>query len=452
VSTGGGREYRDEVLGNALRQLEVPEHRQSFHADLRRLLAEERIARRRFRGAPKRVNRARLAVALVAALVAVLIMAIGIPLVEHSSRLGGPQPVDAALIKAKVRLALGTMRNLRGILVYDGPRKDDEKRWRFTLTAQGDFELDGPGRGEWMAYDASAGIARAAQRSESLGGVGPLFYSERRGLAPGLPDPGPPSWLIPTEMGAFVRALLAADDPRVRVTVYESRPAWTLGVDTVPNAIVPEFTGDRFQITVDQESGMPVRVVERKAGAVIRELRIEDLAVNVKLAPGAFEHAFPAGAEVARMDEGFERVGLDKVGGIVGYQPLVPHWLPDGYKLAEVAVARKSGPTGAEGGNPASRSVVSLSYRRGFDQVLVTTRIAAGGPWSDPLATGEGYVDRPERVVLEAGALAGRPAELLLEPRGIPHLWTRSDALVVTVSGALGKAELLRVAESLERR
>jgi hypothetical protein len=445
VSTGGGREYRDDVLGDALRQLEVPEHRPSFHADLQRLLAEERNARRRFRRAPKRVNRARLAVALVAAAVAALIIAIGIPRGEHST-------ADAALIKAKVRLALSTMRNLEGILVYDGPRKDDEKRWRFALTAQGDFELDGPRRDEWMTYDASAGIARAAQRSESLGGVGPLFYSERRGLAPGLPDPAPPSWLIPTEVGAFVRALLAADDPRVRETVYGGRPAWTLSVDTVPNAIVPEFTGDRFQLTVDQESGMPVRVVELKGGAVLKELRIEDLAVNQKLAPGSFEHPFPAGAEVARMDEGFERVGLDQVDGVVGYRPLVPRWLPDGYKLAEVAVAPKSEPTGAEGGNPASRSVVSLSYRRGLDQVLVTTRSAAGGPWSDPLATGEGYVDRPERVVLEAGTLTGHPAELVLEPRGIPHLWTRSDALVVTVSGALGNAELLRVAESLERQ
>jgi hypothetical protein len=433
------------MLGDALRQLEVPEHRPSFHADLGRLLAEERIAGRRFRRAPKRVNRARLAVALVAAAAAALIIAIGIPRGEHST-------ADAALIKEKVRLALGTMRNLQGILVYDGPRKDDERRWRFTLTAEGDFELGGPRRHEWMAYDASARIARAAQRSESLGGVGPLFYSERRGLAPGLPDPGPPSWLIPTEMGAFVRALLAADDPRVRVTVYEGRPAWTLSVDTVPNAIVPEFTGDRFQITVDQESGMPVRVIERKGGAVIRELRIEDLGVNVKLAPGSFEHPFPAGAEVARMDEGFERVGLDKVEGIVGYQPLVPSWLPDGYKLAEVAVARRSAPTGAEGGNPASRSVVSLSYRRGLDQVLVTTRSAAGGQWSDPLATGEGFLDRPERLVLEAGALARHPAELLLDPRGIPHLWTQTDALVVTVGGALGRAELLRVTESLERR
>jgi hypothetical protein len=344
------------------------------------------------------------------------------------------------------------MRNLQGILVYDGPRKEDEKRWRFALTAEGDFELDGPRRNEWTTYDTSAGIARAAQRSESLGGVGPLFYSERRGLAPGLPDPAPPSWLIPTEVSAFVRALLAADDPRVRETVYGGRPTWTLSVDTVPNPIVPEFTGDRFQITVDQETGMPVRVVELKGGAVLKELRIEHLAVNQKLAPGALEHAFPTGAEVARMDEGFQRVGLDQVDGVIGYRPLVPSWLPDGYKLAEVAVARKSSPTGAEGGNPPSRSVVSLSYRRGFDQVLVTTRSAAGGPWSDPLATGEGFVDRPERVVLKAGALAGHPAELLLEPRGTPHLWTQTDVLVVTVSGALGKAELLRVAGSLERR
>ena len=31
--------------------------------------------------------------------------------------------------------------------------------------------------------------------------------------------------------------------------------------------------------------------------------------------------------------------------------------------------------TGAEAGNPPSTDVVSLSFRRGFDQILVTTRL-----------------------------------------------------------------------------
>jgi hypothetical protein len=96
--------------------------------------------------------------------------------------------------------------------------------------------------------------------------------------------------------------------------------------------------------------------------------------------------------------------------------------------------------------------VVSLSYRRGLDQFLVTTRLRGGGAWSDPLATGEGFVDHPDRVTLARGALAGVGAELLIVPRGIPHLWALRDRLVVTIGGDLTRAELLHVGESLQSR
>jgi hypothetical protein len=387
----------------------------------------------------------------VAALVAAAVVAIGIPKTEHSPSIGGPEPATAAAIKARVRAALIEMRSLGGDLVFDGPKKGDEKRWRFTLTAKGDFDLVGPTPRERITYDASTGVARSAQRSESLGG-GPVFYAERRGVAPGLPDPPPPTWLVPTELQAYVQALLAADDPSVRETTYDGRPAWILAVQTVPNAIVPEFSGDRLDVTVDQASGMPVRVVETKKGSFLRELRIEGLEVNADVPPGTFDLAFPPGAEVSRVDEGFRRVRLGEARAIVGYAPLVPRWLPTGYELAEVAVATEGQPTGTEGGNPVSRNVVSLSYRRGFDQVLVTTRSAQGGPWNDPLATGEGFVDAPDRLVLGRGALAGGRAEVLLAPRGIPHLWAQTDDLIVTVSGALSRSDLIRVAESLEKR
>lgn len=448
----GSTEYRDEILGAALRELEVPEHRPDFHDELRRRLADEPVTPLRPARKPRRrLNRRRVALALVAAAVAAAVVAIGIPRGgEESDRLGGPAVASAAEIKAKVRSAFDTMRNLSGELVSDGPQKGDKLRWHFAVTAKGDFALTGPARGERMTYDASTGVARSALRSESLGGR-PLFYAERTGVAPGLPDPAPPSSFGLTEFQAYVDALLAAQDPRVRETTYEGRPAWVLAVDAVPNAISP-VSGDRFDITVDQKSGMPVHVLETKTGNFVNELTILDLTVNADLPPGTFRLDFPAGAEVSHVDEGFERVPLDDVEGRVGYAPLVPGWVPDGYELAEVAVAREGQPTGTEGGNPVSQMVVSLSYRRGLDQFLVTTRLNGGGPWSDPLATGEGFVDEPEHVALEGGALDGRSAELLVVPRGIPHLWTQTDALVVTVGGALGRAELLRVAESLEAR
>src|SRR4029453_3282378 len=150
------------------------------------------------------------------------------------------------------------------------------------------------------------------------------------------------------------------------------------------NAIVPDFSGDRLEITVDRETGIPVTVLETNDGVFWRETRIEDLVVNAHLSPDTFRLEFPPGAEVMRSDDGFERVDLGDIAGIVGYAPLAPAQVPDGYELAEVAVARESAPTGSEAGNPPSRMVVSLSYRRGLDQFLVTTRLARVPPEGEP--------------------------------------------------------------------
>jgi outer membrane lipoprotein-sorting protein len=457
--------YRDDELGAALRELEVPEHRPSFHAELHRRLADERFARAAVEGRSPRVRPMRLRwglrVAILVAVVAVVVVAIGIPRTERTPRIAGPEVATAAEIKAQVQAALAAMRNLSGTVVSDGPEAGDEQRFRFTLATEGDFRLIGPTAEEVIAYDASRGVTRSVQRSESAGGD-TFFYAVRRGVAPGRPDLGAPTWTIPDEFGAFVRALLAAEDPRVREIVYQARPAWRLDIDVVPNAIVPDSSADHLEITVDRETGIPVRVLETNDGAFWREIRIEDLVVNADLPPDTFRLEFPPGAEVLQSDDGFRRVELDEVAGIVGYAPLVPAWIPDGYELAEVAVAREAAATGSEAANPSSRMVVSLSYRRGLDQFLVTTRLARvraeGEPelpltklWGDPLASGEGILDRSERLTIRQGALEGEEAELVLSPRGIPHLWTLTDALVVTVGGDLSRAELVQVTESLTR-
>jgi hypothetical protein len=343
------------------------------------------------------------------------------------------------------------MRDLRGVLVATEATRGTTERWRFVLDAAGDVRLEGPGEGEVVTYDSSTGVARSIQHSASMGGSA-LFYAERTGVAPGPPDLGPPSWLIPEQLGAYVRAALASRDPGVREVTYEGRAAWRLDVHTVPNAVAPELSGDELQVTVDRRTGMPVLVIERKQGKVLRTLRLEQLAVDTAPAAGAFRAQFPAGVEVMRSDDGFRRVSLSEAAHLVGYRPLVPDWVPAGYELAEVAVARESAPTGKEGGNPQSHGVVSLSYRRGLDQFLVTTRLRGSGTWSDPLASGEGFIDHPERVDVATGALAGSDVELVVSPRALPHIWALTHGLVVTVGGDLSRAELTRVAESLRAR
>jgi hypothetical protein len=442
-------EYRDTELGAALSELDAPEHRPEFHRDLRRRLAAERSAVPHTATLRRRLRWAVPAAAVAAA--AIALVAVGIPRTQRTPGIAGPQAASAAVVKSHLRTALTTMRNLSGVLVASGPAQGATKRWRFVLDAAGDVRLEGPAAGDVIAYDASTGVVRSAQHSASLGGP-TLFYAEREGVAPGPPDQGPPTWILPEELGAYVRATLAANAPGVREIAYQGRPAWQLDVATVPNAIAPELSGDRFQITVDRQTGMPVRVVERKDGSLLRTLRIEQLAVDRSLPSDTFRLHFPAGAEVARSDDGFRRVELGRVAQSVGYRPLVPSWTPEGYRLAAVAVARESAPTGREGGNPPSRMVVSVSYRRGIDQFLVTTRLRGSGSWSDPLASPEGFVDRPQPVTFDSGALAGHEAQAVVSPRSEPHLWAQTDELVVTVGGDLSRAELTRVAGSLGSR
>jgi len=61
-------------------------------------------------------------------------------------------------------------------------------------------------------------------------------------------------------------------------------------------------------------------------------------------------------------------------------------------------------------------------------------------------------VDEPELFVIDGGALAGADAELVVSPRGTPHVWAIDDELVVTVAGDASADELRRMAESFSVR
>jgi hypothetical protein len=136
-------------------------------------------------------------------------------------------------------------------------------------------------------------------------------------------------------------------------------------------------------------------------------------------------------------------VTSDQAAAIAGYRPVLPTDLPPGFEPTEVTAAAQGRPTGTEGGNPPAAGVVSVAYRRGFDQIVVSTRMTGEldtcGPqstsacWYDPLASGEGFLDAPEAFVVGGGALAGAKAELLVSARGTPHCgrsttdwWSRS--------------------------
>jgi hypothetical protein len=444
---------RDEVLGMALRELDVPEHRPDFHARLHYLLGEEH--RRRLADARRRVRVRRRRIAWGVRLAAAAAMVAAIAVAGLDGTKTAPEAASWVQVRARVSGGLSSARTMSGEIAVrskDPLTGTSSSRWAFGLTAKGDFRLRQTDGKNDLAYDAAHGVERSLNESASIQDASTLFASERKGLAPGRPDPGPSDSILGRDLGAVVRALLAADDARVEETVYEGRPAWHVEVPVPANLVYPD--ADRFDITVDQETGVPVHVIAYLHGRARSELRVEKLAVDSKLGASAFTVPFPRGTHVESADAGFRHYRLDQVRDEVDYPPLVPSIVPAGYRREEVAVARRSLPTGVEGGNPESRNVVSLSYRRGLDQFIVTTRLrhVSGyrDEWSDPLATGEGFRDEPQKIMLQAGELSGLTADLLIVPRNVPHLWVLTNQLVITVSGDLTRAELIAVAQSLE--
>jgi hypothetical protein len=430
---------RDERLGTVLRELEVPDHRPGFERELRRRLEEQRRPRRLRSLA---IPAAGLAAAVTVAVVVLLL--VGLP---KSGT--GPSTALAARVKAKVAERFSSGETLSGRIVYrtSGLRGPSVSRALFAMDFLGNLRVQDLQTHAVAVYEATLGVERSLSTSASSPGT-TLFAAERRGVAPGGPDGGPSDAFFQRQLTSFARSLLAEPDPRVRATSYNGREAWLADIAVSPNRLSPDY--DRLAITIDAATGVPVHVVATLAGKVRSELLVEELAVDTRLPGGVFALQFPPGKEVLHEDDGFRRVDLADAAARLGYEPLVPQATPAGYRFDTAAVAQLSRAASAAVANPPSRKVFSLSYRRGFEQLVVTTRLrrSGSGRWHDPLGV-QGVPLRAERMTLHGGALNGASAQVVVDPRAVPHLWALTDKLVVTVSGDLSRDELLDVAGSL---
>jgi len=466
---------RDELLGQELRRLPVPDHGPEFFARLALRLDQEPAAARPRRRRGPGWQAPPMFLGLAAAAVALIVFAASTLVTRDGSSPVRQLPPDTQLIsatevRARVSTALSSLRSLSGEVTIEcevgfgdcfppdaGGRTS--LRWSFVTTAAGDERITGIGRRDDVAYSA----ARREQRVLTDGRPAAQIISN---LPPGPPDQAARQSVLRRDVASVVRAFLSTtDDVPVAEVIEQDRPAWRLSTAVTPNKLAgPGGSGDRLDVVVDRETGFPLRVTETLAGRFLTEVRLSNLVVDGAVDPASFTIDIPAGLTPFRQDVGFRSVGLPQVQAAVGYRPVLPaaESLPPGYQLAEVTVATQAQATGAEGANPQSRNVVSVAYRRGFDRIVVTTRSTGTARrcsttlpgsdsttcWADPLASGEGFVDQPERFTVGAGALAGAQAELVLSPRGVPHVWTLDTRLVVTVAGDAGAEELRRMAES----
>ena len=455
---------RDDRVGAELRGLDVPDHGPEFFAHLEERLAQEPPAGRRRRPPTMLLGGAAAAVLLA-------VVAASVVLTGDGSTPLRPSPSDTRLISAsevrsRVSTALSSLRSLSGevaiecaIPVGDCLPPDaggrSTLRWSFVTTAAGDERVTGIGRQDDVAYSAARREQRVLTDSRPAAQV-------VTNLPPGPPDQAARPSVLRRNVASVVRAFLTTTgEVPVTEVIEQGRPAWRLVTPVGPNKLAgPGNSGDQLEVIVDQDTGFPLRVTETLTGRFLHEVRLSNLIVDGPVDPGSFTIEFPAGAQPFRQDAGFRAVPLSQVRAAVGYQPVLPavESLPPGFQLADVTVATSAQGTGSEGANPQSRNVVSVAYRRGFDRIVVTTRstgtarrctaTSTATCWADPLASGEGFRDEPERFTVAAGALAGAQAELVLSARGVPHVWTIDNRLVVTVAGDATGEELRRIAES----
>jgi hypothetical protein len=468
VSADGPGE-RDERLGAALRRLDVPDHGPDFYPRLMARLEEEAARhpgssrRPRWTG-PYMLTAIAAAVVVVALATTTILRGDGGPPPDN-----GPELITASVVRSRVAGALASLETLRGeitiecaISVFSCSPPDEGGRttehWSFVTTAAGDERITGIGSAADTAYNSVTRTQREINEFRD----GPRGQ-EITNISAGPPD-GYRTSLLRREVGSVVRAFVTdTSDVPVTDTVEQGRPAWRLVTPVVVNKLAgPGGSGNQLEVIVDQQSGFPLRVTESLDGQFLQEIRLSNLVTDEPVDPSTFTFDFPPAMEVFHQDAGFQRVTVDQAAAIVGYRPVLPTDLPAGFEMTEITATAQGGGTGMEGMNPPAAGVVSVGYSRGFDRIVVSTRMSGDASacqprsavtcWGDPLSSGEGNTDVPEPFVVGRGALAGASAELVLSARGTPHVWSVDDRLVVTISGDASGDELRRMAESFSPR
>jgi hypothetical protein len=302
------------------------------------------------------------------------------------------------------------------------------------------------------AYDAALGTRRRLQIAPGFGSV----VQDEANVAIGPPDATPPELPLSQAMNTVFRAVLAAPaGATVTDETRDDRPVRVIDTPIPP----PSNPGpDRARLAVDPDTNLPVAVSFLVGDQPWNDIRVDNLAVDTPLGAENFVVPAPGNAEVTQVDGGFRRVASPaEATAASGYAASVPAYIPDGFKLAEVAVAGQAqspgvlNPDGTQAAPQAAQGVIVLSYRRGFEQMLVTTRKGVtpiSAQWTDPFGTTPGVEGRP--LELDSGRFDGVTVESIQAQPAVPHLWGATDELVFTVSGALPADELTRIANSLD--
>ena len=536
----------------------APEHLPGFAATLASTLDEtDREMGRRTRRTVWRhwrevLARRRLRLAVAAALTLLVLVAatLGVPsgmrLFEglfDGSRvqpvLLGPEPAQAEPVAEVVRIAQRALRSARFVsgdfAVWRGDPGDEP---HFVSTAHVILAADGSRRVTanlahiaWeVTYDAATGVSRVWSASFRPGPSVRIETEERAvGAPPGPPDGGRSlaDFSLPVTngvgwqlFGSVARIARAGTGGSAATDVFDGRPVWIVTCPVMlraPGGRSAETTAAagsgaaerRLSVSVDQRSGLPVRIQSWVDGELTAELQLQNVKVDGLVADGVFAPGPPRAARVTTGDDGrlalsvdlgtsstsmalpfdpvtvspgdvrvsiadepaieedlgFRRTSIDEVPTATGRAALVPTWMPEGFSLQSVAVRNGRGSLRDSnvlaGRAPADAGVVMLRYGSGFEAITVTTRRfdlrrASGQsvPGPDPfIGSGwPGWTDSRTEARLTGGAFAGGQCRVVVAPLTIPHLWAVKDGMLLTVAGDASAGQLRAIADSIEPR
>ncbi len=295
-----------------------------------------------------------------------------------------------------------------------------------------------------VAYDAGSGTRRLRTT------VGGLQQVQQDGLATGPPDPHASiDAFFDNDLAPVLSALRDHPDTYVSTTLVKGRGVFETKVDLPHDG----SSADRAILQVDQEYLVPTKLVLLRGDRVLHQYELSNVVLDQAVPADTFGFPF-SNDPVETSNAGFQHTTLSDVPGLLGgLQPATPKYLPDGYDLAEVAVHPGPGDsTGPEGANPPSTDVISLTYRRGWETITLTTRrnnIAPGQSWQDPFVT-SGPAPQADSVRIQGGRFGGTTAQRVSQPGRSPYLWGAADDVLFTITGDLTPDDLARVIGSIQ--
>lgn len=467
-------EHRDIELGEALRDLGLPEHGDDFFTVLwaeadrgpaagtaREGSAEaESTSERLGWWTRRRARTASVAVAATAVAVVVAVVLLGLPGVERTS----PSNATAADVLASMDLTGETPVIVTADVVSTYYQPSDEADDRLTLRRH--ILVDT--LGDWMrvlTVDDEDALAEPAMEG-TLFDARQLQFGEWR---------APPDWdgtsevpgvlytNAPASHGilrrynelstvSLIRALIVGSDAPVESVTYLDRDAWHMEIEVAWEGDKLRHP-DRVELTIDKETGYPLETIDWRGDTKDGEHRVVSFEVEEGRVQAEADEFEAGQAAIANPygdppeDLGCRRAPLERFVELVGRPAIVAGWMPDGFDLADATTKTADWISG----DPET----SVVYRGGLWSFAVDSWLGGGGSQaiSDPMQQSD--LATEETATLARGLFKGCEAHIVMDTRArysASHLWVSDEktGIVVAILGDLSRDEFFAVAESLE--